>query len=174
MSLLKWFKQCYFFPEKHRYSILIPPLQVVLVELEEISPAQLAMFPESVRHLRKKQGAVCWWKHQGRGPTCRTFLREAQDEEKCKKAAQRPSPDLSPSSRFWKEMRYHMPVRGKRVVYPEKTALLDLKWGCRIGGYNTHTVNLTDLDRFWPWWTANDIMDSGKVTRNVNVHTDYM
>lgn len=100
---------------------------MVLVELEEISPAQLATFPESVRHLRKKQGAVCWWKSQRRGPMCRPFFRGAQDEEKCEKATQRPSLDLSPSSRFWKEMRYHMPVRGKRAVYPEKTALLDLK-----------------------------------------------
>ncbi|GLD65801.1 interleukin-1 receptor type 1-like isoform X1 [Lates japonicus] len=71
-------------------------LKVVLVELEEITPAQLALFPESVRHLRKKQGAVCWWK----------YLRTRQ--------------------RFWKEMRYYMPVKGKRVIYPEKTALLNL------------------------------------------------
>lgn len=110
----------------HR-ALLEGTLKVVLVELEEISPAQLATFPESVRHLRKKQGAVCWWKNQRRGPMCRPFFREAQDEDKCEKATQRPSPDLSPSSRFWKEMRYHMPVRGKRAVYPEKTALLDQK-----------------------------------------------
>ena len=32
------------------------------MELEEIHPDQLALFPESVRHLRKKQGALCWWK----------------------------------------------------------------------------------------------------------------
>lgn len=113
--------------EKHHYSILTPPVQVILVEVEEISPAQLATFPESVRHLRKKQGAVCWWKHRRRGPRCRTFFGEAQDEEKSEKTTHRLPPDLSPSSRFWKEMRYHMPVRGKRAVYPEKTALLDHK-----------------------------------------------
>lgn len=133
--------------EKRRYLILPPPLQVVLVELEEISPAQLATFPESVRHLRKKQGAVRWWKTRRRGPKCRTFFREAQDEEKSDKTPHRPSPDLSPSSRFWKEIRYHMPVRGKRAVYPEKTALLHHKWGCDIGASNTHThtVNLRNL-----------------------------
>ncbi|KAJ4933546.1 hypothetical protein JOQ06_030372 [Pogonophryne albipinna] len=49
----------------HR-SLLEGSLKVILVELEEITPAQLALFPESVRHLRKKQGAVCWWKNQSR------------------------------------------------------------------------------------------------------------
>ncbi|KAG7254599.1 hypothetical protein CRUP_000328 [Coryphaenoides rupestris] len=28
--------------------------------------------------------------------------------------------------RFWKQMRYHMPVRGKRTSYPEKMSLLNL------------------------------------------------
>ncbi|XP_071759669.2 interleukin-1 receptor type 1-like [Centroberyx gerrardi] len=93
-------------------------LKVVLVEMEPVSPAQLALFPESVRHLRKKQGAVCWWKSQSsrRGRSC---TRKSEDEETG-------GPSLSPSSRFWKEMRYYMPVRGKRAVYPERTALLNL------------------------------------------------
>ncbi|XP_075993904.1 interleukin-1 receptor type 2-like [Genypterus blacodes] len=33
-------------------------LKVVLVEMEEVTPDQVALFPESVQHLRKKQGAV--------------------------------------------------------------------------------------------------------------------
>lgn len=99
---------------------------MVLVELEEILPDQLATFPESVRHLRNKQGAVCWWKDGRRRQKCWTFHRGAEDEGKRQQRTKRPSPDLSPSSRFWKEIRYHMPVRGKRTVYPEKTALLDL------------------------------------------------
>ncbi|KAM8854852.1 interleukin-1 receptor type 1-like [Spinachia spinachia] len=90
----------------HR-ALLERSLKVILVELEPISPAQLALFPESVRHLRKKQGAVRWWKN----PSVGTSGLDA-------------SP--SPSSRFWKEMRYRMPVRGKRGTYPEKTALLTL------------------------------------------------
>ncbi|XP_047457303.1 interleukin-1 receptor type 1 [Mugil cephalus] len=100
-------------------------LKVVLVELEEITPAQLALFPESVRHLRKKQGAVCWWKNLRTSQSRRTCLRREDDVEKAGNDSQS-SPSLSPSSRFWKELRYHMPVRGKRVLYPEKTALLHL------------------------------------------------
>ncbi|CAI5655285.1 unnamed protein product [Oreochromis niloticus] len=97
-------------------------LKVVLVELEEITPAQLALFPESVRHLRKKQGAVCWWKNQRTRQRCKTCMSGA-DVEKTGKDSQL-SASLSPSSRFWKELRYHMPVRGKRVVYPETIAFL--------------------------------------------------
>ncbi|XP_037345469.2 interleukin-1 receptor type 1-like [Pungitius pungitius] len=96
----------------HR-ALLERSLKVILVELEPISPAQLALFPESVRHLRKKQGAVRWWKN----PNART----SEDEE-----TGGPAASLSPSSRFWKEMRYRMPVRGMRGTYPEKTALLSL------------------------------------------------
>ena len=99
------------------------------MELEEITPAQLAVFPESVRHLRKKQGAVCWWKNRSTRRRWRTYTRTGQDEEKAGRDADTqpsPSPSLSPDSRFWKKMRYHMPVRGKRAAYPEKTALLHL------------------------------------------------
>ncbi|XP_040004634.1 interleukin-1 receptor type 1-like isoform X2 [Xiphias gladius] len=99
-------------------------LKVVLVELEEITPAQLALFPESVRHLRKKQGAVRWWKNLRKRQRWRTCVRR-EDEEKHERDTQL-SQSLSPSSRFWKEIRYYMPVRGKRAVYPEKTALLNL------------------------------------------------
>uniref|UniRef100_A0A3Q2EBQ2 Zmp:0000000936 n=2 Tax=Cyprinodon variegatus TaxID=28743 RepID=A0A3Q2EBQ2_CYPVA len=106
-------------------ALLEGSIKVVLVELEEISPAQLALFPESVRHLRKKQGAVCWWKAlqtRQRWRVCSNLRKDEESGEKVSKV----SPSLSPSSRFWKEIRYHMPVRGKRVVYPEKTALLNL------------------------------------------------
>nr|XP_020469774.1 interleukin-1 receptor type 1-like isoform X2 [Monopterus albus]XP_020469775.1 interleukin-1 receptor type 1-like isoform X2 [Monopterus albus]XP_020469776.1 interleukin-1 receptor type 1-like isoform X2 [Monopterus albus] len=107
----------------HR-ALLEGSLKVVLVELEEITQAQLALFPESVRHLRKKQGAVCWWKNLRKRQKWRTCMRR-EDEEKGGESAQL-SPSLSPSSRFWKEMRYHMPMRGKRAVYPKRTALLKL------------------------------------------------
>ncbi|XP_072253570.1 interleukin-1 receptor type 1 [Leuresthes tenuis] len=109
----------------HR-ALLEGSLKVILVELEEITPAQLALFPESVRHLRKKQGAVCWWKNLRTRQRWRTCTKSREDEERGGKNSQLSS-SLSPSSRFWKEMRYHMPVRGKRLVYPEKTALLNLR-----------------------------------------------
>uniref|UniRef100_A0A671VAS3 Zmp:0000000936 n=1 Tax=Sparus aurata TaxID=8175 RepID=A0A671VAS3_SPAAU len=101
----------------HR-ALLEGSLKVVLVELEEITPAQLALFPESVRHLRKKQGAVCWWKNMRPKQRWRTCVRRRDDEERGGQDMPL-SPPLSPSFRFWKEMRYHMPVRGKRAVYPE-------------------------------------------------------
>lgn len=113
--------------KQHPDSNLSCVLQVILVELEEISPAQLALFPESVRHLRKKQGAVCWWKNLRTRQRWRTCVRRREDEEKGGQATQL-SPSLSPSSRFWKELRFSMPVRGKRASYPEKTALLNLWW----------------------------------------------
>ncbi|XP_062258860.1 interleukin-1 receptor type 1-like [Platichthys flesus] len=106
-------------------TLLEGSLKVVLVELEEITSAQLALFPESVQHLRKKQGAVCWWKEQRKRQRRRTCMMRREDEEKGEGDAQL-SPSLSPSSRFWKEIRYYMPVRGKRAVYPERTALLNL------------------------------------------------
>ncbi|XP_034429499.1 interleukin-1 receptor type 1-like [Hippoglossus hippoglossus] len=106
-------------------TLLEGSLKVVLVELEEITSAQLALFPESVRHLRKKQGAVCWWKEQRMRQRRRTCMTRREDEEKGERDTQL-SPSLSPSSRFWKEIRYYMPVRGKRAVYPERTALLNL------------------------------------------------
>ncbi|CAG5865295.1 unnamed protein product [Menidia menidia] len=108
----------------HR-ALLEGSLKVVLVELEEISPAQLALFPESVRHLREKQGAVCLWKSLRRRKRWRTCTEGREDEEKGGKDSPLLS-SLPPSCRFWKEMRYHMPVRGKREAYPEKSSLLSL------------------------------------------------
>uniref|UniRef100_A0A1A7WP77 Interleukin 1 receptor, type I n=2 Tax=Iconisemion striatum TaxID=60296 RepID=A0A1A7WP77_9TELE len=106
-------------------ALLEGSLKVILVELEEITPDQLALFPESVRHLRKKQGAVCWWKYVQKRQTWRTCVRERGDEEKHGQDS-RLSLSHCPSSRFWKEIRFHMPVRGKRVGYLEETVLLNL------------------------------------------------
>ncbi|XP_034418165.1 interleukin-1 receptor type 1 [Cyclopterus lumpus] len=104
----------------HR-ALLEGSLKVILVELEKISPAQLALFPESVRHLRKKQGAVCWWKNPSERRGWRTCTAcTTEDQEEGGRDA------LCPSSGFWKELRYRMPVRPKRAMYPEKTALLNL------------------------------------------------
>ena len=64
-------------------------VRVILLELDEVT--DYSAFPESLLHLRKKQGAVQWWRLGGAGPQ-----------------------SLHPSSRFWKQVRYHMPPRGKK------------------------------------------------------------
>ncbi|XP_061649378.1 interleukin-1 receptor-like 2 isoform X3 [Phyllopteryx taeniolatus] len=109
-------------------------LKVVLVELEEVSAAQLALFPESLRHLRRKQGAVCWWKNHKRHNQNRQQNQKSWTTCTKKSSPSRTStqdqaelcssPCLSPSSRFWKEIRYHMPVRGKRAAPHERISLL--------------------------------------------------
>ncbi|XP_077393752.1 uncharacterized protein LOC144030958 [Festucalex cinctus] len=110
-------------------------LKVVLVELEEVSAAQMALFPESLRHLRRKQGAVCWWKSHNHNhqqqlnpkswSTCTKKSSPSRTGTRHHEEVHSPA-CLSPSSRFWKEIRYHMPVRGKRAAPPERTALLKI------------------------------------------------
>ncbi|XP_070293864.1 interleukin-1 receptor-like 2 [Salvelinus sp. IW2-2015] len=113
----------------HR-ALLEGSLKVVLVELEEVTPTQLALFPESVRHLRERQGAICWWKssrtRRTKGLRCGRWRKEV--EEKRRELASPPlsSPSLFLSSCFWKELRYYMPVRGMRTRCPEKNSLLNL------------------------------------------------
>ncbi|KAM9448839.1 interleukin-1 receptor type 1 isoform 4-T7 [Salvelinus alpinus] len=114
----------------HR-ALLEGSLKVVLVELEEITPTQLAFFPESVRHLRERQGAVCWWKssrtRRTRGLRCGRWGEEEVKEKRGELASPSfSSPSLSSSSHFWKELRYYMPVRGKRTKCPEKNSLLNI------------------------------------------------
>ncbi|XP_056286209.1 interleukin-1 receptor-like 2 [Pseudoliparis swirei] len=94
----------------HR-ALLEGSLKVILVEMERVSPAQLALFPEALRHLRRTQGAVRWWRSPRR---C------------CRGAEPGAGHALCPTSSFWKEVRYRMPVRGKRALHPETTALMDL------------------------------------------------
>ncbi|KAJ8253490.1 hypothetical protein GJAV_G00213720 [Gymnothorax javanicus] len=67
-------------------------LQVILIELEEVT--DYSLFPESVLHLKSKHGAIQWWKTSG-------------------KMADRSQ--LCPSSRFWKQVRYRMPVKAAPV-----------------------------------------------------------
>ena len=147
-------------------SNLLPAFQVVLVELEEINPDQWALFTESIRHLRKKQGAVCWWKNQKRSQRGRKCLRHQVDGEKGEQEKQI-LPSLSPSFRFWKEIRYHMPVRGKRAVNAEKTALLQHSSNAKcqkppIPGSNTSSWEESGLlllpaaDEWRKTWTKTD------------------
>ncbi|RVE58407.1 hypothetical protein OJAV_G00208820 [Oryzias javanicus] len=105
----------------HR-ALLEESLKVVLVELEELSSDQLALLPESVQHLKKKQGAVCLWKNSAASKRWRTCLRT--DEEQRSKVSYL-SASVCPSSRFWKEMRYHMPVKGRRGAGSGETVPLN-------------------------------------------------
>ncbi|KAL0963697.1 hypothetical protein UPYG_G00309720 [Umbra pygmaea] len=115
----------------HR-ALLEGSLQVILVELEEITPTRLASFPQSVLHLRNRQGAICWWKssrtRRTTGLICGGWSGEDEREER-KGELDSPfesSPSLATSSRFWRELRYYMPVRGKRTTCPQKNSLLTL------------------------------------------------
>ncbi|KAK1167666.1 interleukin-1 receptor type 1-like isoform X1 [Acipenser oxyrinchus oxyrinchus] len=59
-------------------------IKVILIELEKIK--DYSDFPESIRYLKNKQGAIRW---------------KGDFTEK----------SMSPSSRFWKHVRYHMPLK---------------------------------------------------------------
>lgn len=73
-------------------------VSIVLLELEEIrEPDRL---PHSVRLLKEKQGALQAWKRRKRWMCCDWKMKERLTS-------------LDPSARFWREVRYHMPVRGK-------------------------------------------------------------
>ncbi|XP_056096872.1 interleukin-1 receptor type 1 [Rhinichthys klamathensis goyatoka] len=73
-------------------------VSIVLLELEEIrEPDRL---PHSVRLLKEKQGALQAWKRRKRWMCC-----DWKTEKRLT--------SLDPSARFWREVRYHMPVRGK-------------------------------------------------------------
>ncbi|KAK6486726.1 interleukin-1 receptor type 1-like isoform X1 [Huso huso] len=58
-------------------------IKIILIELEKIK--DYSDFPESIRYLKNKQGAIRW---------------KGDFTEKT----------MSPSSRFWKHVRYHMPL----------------------------------------------------------------
>lgn len=103
----------------HR-ALLERSLKVVLVELEELSPSQVEELPESVRHLRQTEGTVCWWRTQRRQRSRWWTVCRQKTEETALTSC------LSPDCRFWKEVRYRMPVRGKRAIPPETNALLHL------------------------------------------------
>uniref|UniRef100_A0A8C6TH85 Zmp:0000000936 n=1 Tax=Neogobius melanostomus TaxID=47308 RepID=A0A8C6TH85_9GOBI len=106
----------------HR-ALLERSLKVILVELEELGPSDLEQLPESVRHLRQTQGAVCWTRcTRGTGNTETTL-----------------SSCVSPNCRFWKEVRYRMPVKGKRTTPPEDTALLH-QYRTEIRTQGQHTL----------------------------------
>ncbi|XP_059356653.1 interleukin-1 receptor type 1-like isoform X3 [Carassius carassius] len=81
------------------YQVLVEDsMSVVLLELEEIH--QPLRLPHTVRLLKHKQGAMQAWKRRKRWP-----FWDRKSEEHVN--------SLEPSARFWRELRYHMPIRGK-------------------------------------------------------------
>lgn len=79
-------------------AIVEDSLSIVLLELEEIrEPDRL---PPSVRLLKEKQGALQAWKRRKRWMGW-----DGKSEDRLT--------SLEPSARFWRKVRYHMPVRGK-------------------------------------------------------------
>ncbi|XP_026073176.1 interleukin-1 receptor type 1-like isoform X1 [Carassius auratus] len=73
-------------------------INIVLLELEEIH--QPLRLPLAVRLLKDKQGALQAWKRRKRWAFC-----DGKSEDRVT--------SLQPSARFWREVRYHMPIRGK-------------------------------------------------------------
>ncbi|KAK2904665.1 hypothetical protein Q8A67_006464 [Cirrhinus molitorella] len=79
-------------------ALLENSLSIVLLELEEIrEPLRL---PHSVRLLKEKQGALQAWKRRKRW----AFMDRKSEGHMT---------TFNPSARFWREVRYHMPIRGK-------------------------------------------------------------
>ncbi|XP_066562546.1 interleukin-1 receptor type 1 isoform X2 [Amia ocellicauda] len=84
------------------YSVLVEgTVPVILIELEEIK--DYSDLPESIQHLKRKQGALKWKV----GKSDKSF---------------------SPCSRFWKHVQYKMPLR-QRPSYSEKSTALNC-WTC--------------------------------------------
>ncbi|XP_026862636.2 interleukin-1 receptor type 1 isoform X1 [Electrophorus electricus] len=94
-------------------------LTVILLEMEEVKdPSGL---PESVRLLREKQGALQAWKRKSmRRWTC--WFRKTEEVSEAELAlTSSPLP-----ARFWRKVRYNMPVRGKAKPHSRRNMLLAL------------------------------------------------
>ncbi|XP_069035242.1 interleukin-1 receptor type 1-like isoform X2 [Lepisosteus oculatus] len=89
----------YFEQQSGMHSALIEgTVQAILIELEDVK--NYSDFPESIRYLKQKQGAIRW-----KGGSSNI--------------------SFSPFARFWKQVRYHMPVKHSPSC-TEKTILLNL------------------------------------------------
>ncbi|XP_062862354.1 interleukin-1 receptor-like 2 isoform X2 [Trichomycterus rosablanca] len=90
-------------------------LPVVLLEMKELSDP--SVLPESLRLLRERQGAVQAWRRR------RKWRCQGSEQDK---EAQESLSWLTLPSRFWREVHYNMPVRGKARSHSRKNVLLNL------------------------------------------------
>ncbi|XP_060785096.1 interleukin-1 receptor type 1-like isoform X2 [Neoarius graeffei] len=98
-----------------RRALLDDSLSVLLLEMEQLSDPSI--LPESLRLLRDKQGALQAWKKRKRW-TCTRMEEGGEDEISL--------PSFTLSARFWRKVRYHMPVRGKVKHHLKRKLLLNL------------------------------------------------
>lgn len=99
----------------HR-ALLDDSLSVMLLEMEKLSDPSI--LPESLRLLRDKQGALQAWEKRRRWRCSR--IEEDGEEDKTSLSS------FKLSARFWRNVRYYMPVRGKAKSYKKRKLLLNL------------------------------------------------
>ncbi|MCI4378049.1 hypothetical protein PGIGA_G00211320 [Pangasianodon gigas] len=99
----------------HR-ALLDDSISVMLLEMEQLSNPSI--LPESLRLLRDKQGALKAWKKRRRW-SC-TRMEEDGEEDEISLSS------FALSARFWRKVRYHMPVRGKAKCHSKSKLLPNL------------------------------------------------
>lgn len=98
----------------HR-ALLDDSLSIVLLEMEQLSDPSI--LPESLRLLQDKQGTLQAWKKRRRWRCTR--IEEGGDDETSLSS-------FTLSARFWRKVRYYMPVRGKSKHHLKRKLLLNL------------------------------------------------
>ncbi|XP_046701564.1 interleukin-1 receptor type 1 [Silurus meridionalis] len=94
-------------------ALLDDSLSVMLLEMEQLSDPSI--LPESLRLLRDKQGALQAWNKQWNW-RC-TSMKEATEEN------EKSLSSFTLSARFWRKVRYYMPVRGKAKLHSKRKFL---------------------------------------------------
>lgn len=109
---VSWFEQQ---TGLHR-ALMDDSFSVGLLEMEQLSDPSI--LPESLRLLRDKQGVVRAWSKRRRWRCTR--MEEDREE------GETSFPSFTLSARFWRKVRYHMPVRGKAKRHSKSRLLLNL------------------------------------------------
>lgn len=99
----------------HR-ALIDESLSVGLLEMERLSDPSI--IPESLRLLRDKQGVIQAWSKRRRWRCTR--MEENREEDEASLSS------FTLSARFWRKVRYYMPVRGKAKRHSKRNLLLTL------------------------------------------------